>query len=245
MYQRSARYYDLLHRFNDYPGAATRLHAAISERHAGARSLLDVGCGTGQHLAALGAWYEVEGVDISPELLAVAKDRLGPVPLHAQDMAALDTGRRYDVVCCLFGAVAYVRTPSALSTTIRRFREHLAPGGLMVIEPYYPPDRYWTDRVTLDVADTPELKVVRMYASTPPVDRIAGLEIHHLVGTPQGVESFVEHHELGLFDAADFRAAFAAAGLHAEHVAEGFFGWGAYFARVVDAASAVPREVPS
>lgn len=230
MYGRSARFYDALYSFKDYPAAGSALHDAIQRRRPGARSLLDVACGTGKHLEVLRHWYEVEGVDLNPELLAIARNRLGDVRLYQQDMVGMDTGKRYDVVTCLFSSIAYVRTPANLERAIARFERHLAEGGLVVLEPYFSPEQYWTDRVTLNVVDQPELKIAWMYASPPPIDNVAVLDIHHLVGTPQGVECFAERHELGLFTPAQYVGAFEQAGLRAELDPAGFFGRGAYTA---------------
>ena len=230
MYGRSARVYDALYSFKDYPAAARALHEVIQRRRPGARSLLDVACGTGKHLEVLRQWYDVEGLDLNPELLAIAGERLRDVPLYQQDMVLMDTGKRYDVITSLFSSIAYVRTPMNLDRTIARFEQHLENEGLIVLEPYFSPERYWTDRVTLNVVDQPDLKIAWMYASPPPIDNVAVLDIHHLVGTPQGVECFAERHELGLFTPEQYAGAFRQAGLEPALDPEGFFGRGVYTA---------------
>src|SRR5438132_6970452 len=65
MYARSARIYDLLYtgtRIKDYAAEADVLHAIIQRVHPDARTLLDVACGTGAHLAFLRERYEVAGL---------------------------------------------------------------------------------------------------------------------------------------------------------------------------------------
>ena len=230
MYGRSARFYDALYSFKDYQATSLALHETIQRHRPGATRLLDVACGTGKHLEALRQWYDVEGVDISSDLLAVAKARLGDVSLYLQDMVAMDTGNRYDVITCLFSAIAYVRTPENLRQTLTRFGKHLEPDGLVILEPYFSPEQYWTNRVTMNVVDQADLKIAWMYASPPPVDNIAVLDIHHLVGTPEGVECFAERHEMGLFTPEEYAEAFQLAGLRHEFDPVGFFGRGAYTA---------------
>ena len=230
MYGRSAFVYDDLHRFLDYDAAARALHATIMQRRPGARHLLDVACGTGKHLEVLRQWYEVEGVDINAGFLTVARQRLGDVRFYQQDMAVMDTGRRYDVITCLFGSIAYVRTPENLRHTLLRFEKHLTESGLIIVEPFFSPEQYWTNRVTLNVTDLPELKTVWMYTSPPPVNNIATVDYHHMIGTPSGIEYFVERHELGLFTSEQYLEAFSGAGLEATLDPTGFFGRGAYIA---------------
>jgi hypothetical protein len=54
------------------------------------------------------------------------------------------------------------------------------------------------------------------------------LDMHHLVGTPDGVEYFVEHLELTLFPRESYRAAMAAAGLAVEFDPQGPMGRGLF-----------------
>lgn len=67
MFSRSQRYY-VLYSWKDYPTEADKLHELIRSRNLEARTLLDVACGTGKHLEVLRDRYEVEGVDLDPEL---------------------------------------------------------------------------------------------------------------------------------------------------------------------------------
>src|SRR5690606_13837529 len=95
VFTRSARFYDLLYAQKDYRMAAAKLRDLIGREAPKAATLLDVGCGTGQHLAHLREHYSVEGLDLDSGLLAVARERLPGVPLHKADMAAFDLGRRF------------------------------------------------------------------------------------------------------------------------------------------------------
>jgi hypothetical protein len=55
-------------------------------------------------------------------------------------------------------------------------------------------------------------------------------DFEYLVGTPDGIERFTEHHELGLFTVEQYLEAFRAAGLEADHDPEGPMGRGLYIA---------------
>ena len=232
MFTKSARYYDALYAFKDYGAAASALRDHVRARHPGAGSVLDVGCGTGRHLQELRGDFEVEGLDLSPELLEVARDRLGPdVPLHRADMADFSLGRRFDVVTCLFSAVAYVRTHENLRRAVRCMAEHLNPDGLLLVEPWFSPERYWVGRITANFVDEPDLKIAWMYVSERRGD-VSVLPIHYMVGSTEGVEEFHEEHQLGLWTHEQYMTALADAGLtEVAHDPAGFFGRGLYSGR--------------
>jgi methylase of polypeptide subunit release factors len=59
-----ARYYDLLYRDKDYAAEAQYVHRLIQSHALGARSILELGCGTGAHAVLLaGEGYRIHGVD--------------------------------------------------------------------------------------------------------------------------------------------------------------------------------------
>ena len=107
MFTRSEQFYDAVYSWKDYDAESERLHALIEERVPGAKTLLDVACGTGTHLARLAQWYSVEGVDLDPEMLELARQKVPAAPLEVGDMVALELGRRFDVVACLFSSIGY------------------------------------------------------------------------------------------------------------------------------------------
>jgi SAM-dependent methyltransferase len=226
MFTKSARFYDNLYAFKpDYVGIARQITDLIRSRQPGARTLLDVACGTGRQIECLGDDFQAEGLDLSSELLDIAQGRLPDVPLHQADMVDFDLGRTFDVVTCLFSSVAYVRTLENMQRAVARMAAHVAPGGLLLVEPWFSPDTYWTNKITANFVDEPDLKIAWMYVSELR-DRLSILDIHYLVGQPNGVESFTERHELGLFTKEEHLAAFEAAGLSHSYDDRGQFGRG-------------------
>lgn len=216
MYQKAARIYDLLYTgagIKDYSAEAQILRSIIDESSPGARTLLDVACGTGAHLEILRRHYSVEGVDVSPEMLAVARARLPDVPLHEADMRTLALGRRFDAVMCLFSAIGYITDPSEMRSTIQHLADHVAPGGVLIVDGWMRPED-WTDgyRGAPDIASDDSTTVVRLSVSSRD-GTITDLQMHHLVRDGDGIEYFVEEHRLALFPTADYVAAFEAAGL--------------------------------
>ena len=230
MYTKSARYYDAIYSFKDYDAATARLVEVVRTHLPAARSMLDVACGTGQHLKRLQGEFDVEGLDLSPALLQIARTRCPGVPLHEGDMVDFDLGRTFDVVMCLFSSIAYVRTATNLRRAVASMARHVRPRGLLLVEPFFTPEQFWTGTITANFVNQPELKIAWMYTSNAD-GPLTVLDIHYLVGTPAGVEYFTEAHALGLFTAEEYTGAFRDAGLTVEHDPTGFFGRGLYLGR--------------
>jgi SAM-dependent methyltransferase len=231
MFRRSQRFYDALYSWKDYRTEADRLDRVIRERRPGARTLLDVACGTGKHLELLRPAYEVEGLDVDPEMLAAARARLPGVRLHRGDMVDFDLGRRFDVVTCLFSSIGYARTDDRLRGAIESMRRHAARGGLVIVEPWFFPDQWQPGLPHAVLVDQDDLKLARINVSGPVADPMT-LTFHYLVGTPDGVEHFTEDHVMGMFTHERYLAAFRAAGLEPDHDPEGLSGRGLYVAPV-------------
>jgi SAM-dependent methyltransferase len=124
------RFRDMADRGEDLAGEA-RLIDAMAPR--GAR-ILDAGCGTGRvggHLAAAG--HRVVGVDLDPELVAVARAEHPAGAWLVGDLAELDLPSAgipagFDVIVCAGNVMTFV-APSTRREILRRFRTHLADGG--------------------------------------------------------------------------------------------------------------------
>ena len=227
MYNKFAKIYDNWHSFLDYESLAQKLVQFIEQYRPGSRSVLEVACGTGQFLRRLSTKYQVEGSDISPEMLAVAKMRCPGVPLHESDMMKIDIPHRFDVVACLFSSISYNRTVDRMNQAVERMAQHLNPGGILLIEPYFSPETIWRDDLRFDTFNSPEQKIASMYV-TKVEGNLAIRDIHYLLGEKTGIEHFIERYEIGLFTDAEYRAAITRLGLEVVYDHKGIFGRGMY-----------------
>jgi len=76
MFTKSAHLYDAIYRsFKDYRAESEKVRAAIRGVHPGARTVLDVACGTGEHDLYLKDDFEVDGIDLDEGLLALAREK--------------------------------------------------------------------------------------------------------------------------------------------------------------------------
>jgi SAM-dependent methyltransferase len=230
VYRESARVYDALCRHKNYEDASLKLRDIVRRVTPDAATLLDVACGTGQHLEYLKRDFRAEGLDSSPEMLAIARVRCPDVPFHEGSLVDFRLAGRFDAVTCLFGSIGYARTPDGLNRAVGSMVSHLTHGGVLVVEPWITPAAFVTGRLVCDTVSDPDLKVARMYV-TRREGQVSVFDAHYLIATPGGVEHFSEREELGLFTDDQYRDAFRQAGLECVDASLDLFGYGLYVCR--------------
>ena len=96
------------------------------------RSVLDGGCGTGRvarELARRGV--ATVGVDLDETMLSTARRKAPSLEWHCADLAAIDLGRRFDIVVMAGNVMIYV-TQGTEGAVLANLERHLAPGGAIV-----------------------------------------------------------------------------------------------------------------
>ncbi len=217
------QYEDLAHWYDPLYAATGKDHAAEARalldvaQRLGVRptSLLDVACGTGQHLATFREVIDdVVGLDHAPGMLDVARERLpDDVPLRHGDMRRFDLERTFDLVTCLFSAIGHVRDEGDLDAAIAAMARHVAPGGALLVEPWLTPDRVRGDGMRdLDTVTTADGVCARASRSELRGDVLV-LQFAWAIATPEGVQTAEESHRMPLFTKERYLEAVAAAGL--------------------------------
>lgn len=223
-YHDLAGWYDALYdaRGKDYDHEARVLLELAATRGGAARSLLDVACGTGRHLASFaGQVDEVVGTDDSAEMLTIAAARLGPgVPLHEADLRGFELDRTFDVVTCLFSSIGHVEDAEELDVAIATMARHVAPGGLLLIEPWLTPGQVREGGVRdLATAQQDDGVIARVSSSRREGDVLV-VSFAWAVATPGGVATLEEHLRMPLFTPERYVAAVDRAGLVGEWLEE-------------------------
>src|SRR5258707_257418 len=100
--------------------------------------VLDIGCGAGRLiLDFLSQGMDIDGVDISPEMISLCKqngERKGLKPnLYVQSMTELNLPRKYKTILVPSSSMQLLLEPSLPLQAMQRFYEHLESGGVLAI----------------------------------------------------------------------------------------------------------------
>ncbi len=139
-YTKLAKYYDLTHYFRNYEQQAEFLNSAIREYLPVAHRILDIACGTGNHAIFMAKkGYDVTGVDLSQEMLNIAKQKIKnttdlQVRFTYGDMRDLKFGSEFDVVCCLGMSFMELRTYDEINSCLNSIKRAITPNGLFIFD---------------------------------------------------------------------------------------------------------------
>ena len=208
-----AKYYDAIYAEKDYKSEVEALHKTIqTHKESDGNALLDAACGTGGHIQYLRKYYQTTGMDLSTEMLEVARGKFGDAEFQQGDITDFDLGRQFDVVTCLFGSISYLTAKESLFRALKCFSKHTVKGGLVVIEPIFTTETVRHTSLGLSWVDEAEYKLARVNSIKRDGD-IVYLNFHYLLATPSGVEHIFDPSPIGVFSKDDFAAAMKSANL--------------------------------
>ena len=138
-----AHYYDLLYRDKDYAGEAEYIASLLRRFRPEARSIIELGSGTGRHAVLLSRkGYVIHGVELSSEMLDQAQ-LLSACEVNLTfthgDIRNVRLRTTFDAAVSLFHVISYQTTNADLFAAFRTAREHLSTGGIFIFDCWYGP----------------------------------------------------------------------------------------------------------
>jgi len=138
--------YDLIYRDKDYAAESTLIESIFRTYNDTIRSVLDLGCGTGNHAFPLSErGYEVVGVDRSAEMLAHARrksadaEKNGRLVFQQGDVRTVDLKQSFDAVLMMFAVLGYQLDNADVLSALKTARRHLSSGGIFIFDVWYGP----------------------------------------------------------------------------------------------------------
>jgi SAM-dependent methyltransferase len=144
---------------NPDPAAAVDFLADLS----GGRRVLELAIGSGRVALPLAArGIPVEGVEASPEMVALMREKPGgaEVPVVIADMADVPVQGPYSLVYQVYNTLFNLTQPGRQADCFRNVARVLAPGGAFVIETYVPDEASFAEDERVQMRSVTDTTVV-------------------------------------------------------------------------------------
>lgn len=167
-----SRYYDLLYKDKDYKAESDYVINLIHAQNPFAKSILELGSGTGNHAAFLcKEGFSVTGLERSADMVALAEEKaIKGFTSVVADITAFDIPQEFDAAISLFHVVSYLTHNDKLLSCFRIVNKHLKQNGVFIFDVWYTPAVYF---------QKPETRIKRLEDERLKVTRIAEPEIHY------------------------------------------------------------------
>jgi SAM-dependent methyltransferase len=131
-YDSFARFYDGVN--GEPEDRIAQILAYIDQFRPAARSVLELGCGTGAILAGLGSGFSLTGIDLSRAMLDVARRRCPTARLIEGDITSFDLGETFDVAICVYDTLNHVTDVALWRSVFANVAAHLVESGLFIFD---------------------------------------------------------------------------------------------------------------
>lgn len=169
------------------------------------RTLLDIGCGGGKNVLNLKGEFQVTGIDLSPVMLAQARE-LNPESTFIQgDMRTFRLDKTFDAIL-MDDAISYMSCLEDFEAAFRTAYAHLNPGGVLIATPDVTTETFQQNRTTVTEAapgTTPpgvEVVFVENTYDPDPMDQAYEATILYLIREHGRLRIETDHWTLGIFD---------------------------------------------
>lgn len=199
LYSEYAEYYDKIYSQKDYTHECQFIDWAVDEHgSAPGNKMLDMACGTGSHAQILKDKFEIMGMDISPDMLNLARDKIPDVEFVQGDMKELDLDERFSAIICMYSAINYNIGYDELEQTLKNFHKHLDDGGVLIFDLGFNKDNWVDGSVIVDAIAEDNLELARIGQSKLRGD-VSQSSFVFLIKKDGKLDFSVDQHELGVF----------------------------------------------
>ena len=164
-----SQYYDLLYSDKDYEEEVNYVENLIKSNLPQAKTILDMGCGTGKHAELFcKKGYSVHGIDLSEDMLKIAEERAkgkeDKLSFSQSSIQDLKLNKKFDVIVSLFHVMSYQNTNEELLKAFDVAKKHLNKNGIFIFDFWYGP---------AVLTDLPTTRIKRLENKDIEVTRVA------------------------------------------------------------------------
>jgi SAM-dependent methyltransferase len=178
-------------------------------------TLLDIGCGGGKNVFNLKRDFDVTGLELSPTMLAQAKE-LNPEGTFVHgDMRSFRLNSNFDAVL-MDDAIAHMNSRADFKAAFRTAYAHLEPGGVLVVTPDVTGENFLQNKTTTFSATRGGVDVVfieNVY-DPDPTDEKYETTILYLIREQSKLRIETDQWAMGIYSLGTWRQVLRAAGFH-------------------------------
>lgn len=132
-------FYDLFYQDKNYEEEANYFSSKIRKYVPHAKSILELGCGTGKHARYfVNDNFVVTGVEASSDMASKC-DVSSKFTVEICDIRDFETDQKFDSIISLFHVVSYITLSEDLNKLFSKISEMLNPGGVFVFDTWFTP----------------------------------------------------------------------------------------------------------
>jgi len=135
--KRYAFFYDLLYKKKNYFKEANILIKNIKQNKQNAKSILELGCGTGNYSNLFEKkGFNIHSVDISKSMIDIAKKKYSAkkIKFICKDLRKLNLSKKFDVVIALFDILSFQTSNSDVNKFFNTINKHINKNGIIIFD---------------------------------------------------------------------------------------------------------------
>ncbi|BCU52456.1 ubiquinone/menaquinone biosynthesis C-methylase UbiE [Staphylococcus auricularis] len=150
-YEEMSSFYDQLTMDQPYETWLDIVTQFSNQKH----SILDLGCGTGSFTTLLNQFDHVTGMDLSVDMLAVAREKSNAVNWIEGDMTDFDLQQQFDAITIFCDSLNYLGETEDVQQTFERVFHHLKDDGVFMFDVHtlYKMSTLFNDQCYIDETD--------------------------------------------------------------------------------------------
>jgi len=180
----------------------TELFSKLIKEHSKieVKTLLHLGCGGGHNDYTFKKHFKVTSLDISEDMLTLAKKLNPEVNYQYGDMRTMQLGGKYDAVTIL-DSINYIKTVENLQRTFIIAYEHLEPGGVFLTLVEQIAGQFKQNNTTHSIHSQSDVEItfIENYYDPDPTDTNYEATFTYLIRVGGKLEVHTDHHLCGIF----------------------------------------------